>query len=126
MKGSLLNLAIKDSKRYITKGGFESEISLETPDSNTTVDVTGYATKHWLRFQDEISVVNTKSAHICISEEELREKLYPVRNSGNEVDLYQHRVKVIDSSNLIRSYVITETYPNETLGLIVCILSDIE
>jgi len=126
MGGNLLNLAIKDSKKYITKGGFESDISLETPDGNTSVDVTGYSTKHWLRFQDEISVVNTKSAHICISEEELTEKLYPVRNQSNEVELYNHRVKVVDSSKEVRNYIVSETYPNETLGLIVCILSDIQ
>lgn len=126
MSGNLLNNAKKDSKKYVTKGGFQSDIILKTADSLITIETTGYHTKHWINFDTDGNSVNSKNAHICLDEEKLTLLGYPVRNSDKEVSLKNHRVSVKDSSDEVKEYVIKEWFPNETLGLIVCILGDYE
>lgn len=124
MAGRFFNLAKRDSQRFITQQGFEENIVLQTPDGNTTLQTTGWNTKHWIKFVTDGLDVNAKNAHICLSETDLTSKGYPVRNSEQEVFLRNHRVDVVDSSGVSKLYVINEWFPNETLGLIVCILGD--
>lgn len=126
MRGNLLNKARRDSKKYITKGGFQEDIVLKTTDGLTTLETTGFVSKHWVSFDTDGNSANSKNAHICLSEDELVLANYPVRNSQNEVHLLNHRVSTTDSSGLVKKYVIKEWYPDETLGLIVCILGDYE
>lgn len=126
MSGNLLNRARRDSKRFITKGGFQENIVLKTTNGLISVETTGLASKHWINFDTDGSSVNSKNAHICIDEDALVLLGYPVRNSSNEVSLFNHRVLVPDSSGIIKEYLIKEWFPDETLGLIVCILSDYE
>jgi hypothetical protein len=68
--------------------------------------------------------VNTKNAHIAISEKFLSDASYPYRNLSGEVSLKNHRIAVADSTGLVKNYVIREIFPDETIGLIVCILGD--
>ena len=124
MAGDLLNTARIDAKSYITAGGFEENIVLTSPSPSPVIlETTGFATKHHISFS-EGEVVNSKNAHICIDENSLAEQDYPVRNEDGEVHLKNHRVSVKDSSGELKEYVIIEWFPNETLGLIVCILGD--
>lgn len=124
MSGGLLNKARRDSKKYITKGGFEENISLQTANGLISIETTGFVSKHHINFGTDGSAINAKNAHICISEEELVLKAYPVRNFQNEVYLLNHKVLAEDSSGVVKKYIIKEWFPDETLGLIVCILSD--
>lgn len=124
MAGSLLNRARKDAKKYVTKGGFEETIFLETPDGLTSLETTGFASKHWINFDTDGNAANSKNAHICLDEDKLALANYPVRNSNQEVFLLKHRVTVKDSSGIEKKYVVIESFPDETLGLIVCILGD--
>ena len=126
MSGNLLNKARRDSKKYVTKGGFQENIILETINGLVRIETTGFVSKHWINYDTDGSAVNSKNAHICLDEEQLVLLNYPVRNSQNEVHLYNHRVFTNDSSGVEKSYVIKEWFPDETLGLIVCILSDYE
>lgn len=126
MSGSLLSKARVDSKKYITRGGFHESITMETVDGLITVETTGFASKHWNNFDTDGLPINSKNAHICVDENDLISKSYPVRNQDGEIYLRNHRVRVSDSSNEIKNYLIKEWFPNETLGLIVCILSDYE
>lgn len=124
MPGSLLNRARKDSKKYVTTGGFEENICIQTPDGLKSLSTTGFVSKHWINFDTDGNAANSKNAHICLDEDKLVLGNYPVRNLNQEVFLLKHRVTVKDSSGLDKKYVIIETFPNETLGLIVCILGD--
>lgn len=126
MTGSLLNKAKSDAIKYVTKGGFEENIQLQTADGNTTLDTTGLASKHHINFDTDGNSVNSKNAHICLSEQDLIDNAYPYRNADEEVDLLRHKVNVKDSSGIIKNYVIIETFPSETVGLIICILGDYE
>lgn len=127
MAGSILTLARKDARNFITKGGFEEDIQIQTPPGGTivTVDITGLATKHHINFDSDDLPINTKNVHICISESDLTALGYPVRNAKNEVDLKNHQVIFKDSTGIDRTYKVNENYPDEALGLIVCILSDL-
>lgn len=125
MSGGLLNAARADAKRYIKEGGFEEEITLSTPSKNVTVNVKGLATKHHLSFDSDGLQVNAKNAHITLDEKELIDLGYPVR-VNEEILLINHLVSVPDSSGIIKNYVINNVFPDETLGLIVCVLGDYE
>lgn len=126
MAGNLLNRARLDAKKYITRGGFQEDITLTSPDGSIVLQTTGWNTKHWINFESDGSPINSKNAHICIDEELLVAANYPLRNSDQEVHLQKHRVSVVDSSGVVKEYIINEWYPDETLGLIVCILGDFQ
>lgn len=124
MAGKLLNRARLDAKKYITRGGFEEDITLIAPNGGPTLETKGWATKHWINFESDGNPINSKNAHICIDETLLTEAGYPLRNSDQEVHLKNHRVAVKDSSGIVKNYIVNEWFPDETLGLIVCILGD--
>lgn len=117
---------IKQDIQKITTdlSGFGIEINLTTPDDAISVDIVGLHTKHHLGIDTEGNQVNTKNTHIAISEQVLIDLAYPVRNANQEVFLRDHKVLVKDSTGVLKSYVIREWFPDETIGLIVCILGD--
>lgn len=87
------------------------------------IKVSGLHTKHHLGLDAELQKwVNTKNAHISVSEKFLVDGGYPVRNSEGDVDFQYHKVLVKDSTDNIVLYNIDQWFPNETVGLITCIL----
>ncbi len=90
-----------------------------------TAQVKGIHVKHHLSFDSETGKsVNGKRAHVSVSEKFLVDAGYPVRNSKLQVEMEDHLVKVIDSTGVLFTYVIRETFADERVGLIVCILGD--
>jgi hypothetical protein len=125
MSGALLNAAKKDTKLYVKEGGFQEDILLSTPSGDVTIQTTGLAAKHHINFDTDGTSVNAKNAHICIDEEALQLAAYPVR-VDEEINLLNHRVTFKDSSGINKKYIVKENFPDETLGLIVCVLGDFE
>jgi hypothetical protein len=125
MAGNILQAARKDSKKYVNEGGFESDIILTNPTSNISIETTGWAAKHHINFDTDGAPINAKNAHICVDEEKLEAGGYSVR-VNEEVQLIGHKVEVKDNSGILKKYIIKENFPNETLGLIVCVLGDLE
>ena len=125
MAGTILESAKADAKKYITEGGFEVDINITTPSDSNSLDTTGWATKHHLSFDTDGAPINAKNAHICLSEEKLSDAGYPVR-VDEEVNLLNHKIIVKDSSGVDKHYTIKENLPDETLGLIICVLGDLE
>lgn len=123
MSGDILQAARNDAKKILASGGFEEDITLSTPDGGLTISTKGLATKHHINFEME-GPVNSKNAHICIDESDITDKNYIVRNSDGEVNLLSHKVQVSDNTGEIKKYLIKEHFPNETLGLIICVLED--
>lgn len=124
MSGGLLQLAKRDAKKIVTSGGFQESMSITTKDGNTTVSLTGFATKHHMSFDTDGLPSNTKNVHVTIDENILIANGYPVRNNKGEVALNLHRVSYPDSTGAVKNYIVTETFPDETLGLITLILGD--
>jgi hypothetical protein len=125
MSGKLLEAARKDALNFITSGGFEEDIILTHPSGSPVLNLKGLHSKHWIGFDSDGSQINSKNAHILISEKVLVDSLYVTRNlkTGN-IDLLKHRITVKDSTLIEKEYVILECYPSETFGLIVCVLGD--
>lgn len=124
MPGTLLQSARADAKKYITEGGFEDNINITTPSGSISLDTTGWATKHHINFDTDGAPINAKNAHICLDEQKLTDAGYPVR-VNEEVKLRDHRIVVKDSSGIDKNYIVKENFADETLGLIVCILGDL-
>jgi hypothetical protein len=127
MSGKLLAQARLDAQKFVTSGGFEVDITLSTPDANTTIILTGLGTGRWVKFDNEGNSVNSAKNSITISEKTLNDLEYPVRSEKTgKVKLYGHKVSHLDSNGTPKNYVIEECYPNGSLGLIICILGDSE
>ena len=85
--------------------------------------VTGLHTKHHLGFNAELQKwANVKNAHISVAESEFIRIDYPLRNAAGEVFMQYHKVRVADSTGEERLYNVDQWFPDETVGLIMCIL----
>lgn len=105
-------------------GGWAAELTLTSPGGDVVV-VNGLHTKHHFGVEPQLQkLVNTKNAHISVSEKFLVDAGYPVRDSENEVNLSGHLVMVKDSTGSEVTYRIEQWFPDETIGLITCILGD--
>lgn len=102
---------------------FGVEIKLTAPDSTINI-ITGLHTKIHLGVSTDGTLVNSRKAHISFSELNLTN--YPLRNSRGEVDLRNHNLEVKDSTGIVKKYTIQQFFPDETIGLITCIVEDYE
>lgn len=119
----LLAAARQDMQTIATTGGFTADISLSTPDGSASASITGLSTGRWESYTDgQGNPVNSRSRHIAIPEQTLAGLNYPVRNAGGEVAMTNHRIVVKDVDGQERKYVISQCHPNETTGLLVCLL----
>jgi hypothetical protein len=127
MAGKLLQQARKDARKFLGSGGFEEDIILSNPTKTKTLNLKGFHSKHFISFDSDGNQINSKNAHILISEKDLIESDYPYRNQKTKnIDLYKHRIEAVDQNGELKKYVINENYPSETFGLIICILADAE
>lgn len=106
-------------------GGFGVSAIFTSP-LGVLVSVPVLHTKHHLSVDTDGNKVNSKNAHLSVAESNLIAALYPIRNAYNEVNLKGHKVTIKDSTGLDCTYMIREWFPNETTGLIVCVLADFE
>ena len=122
---SLLESAKRDIERITSNvGEFARAATFKAP-TGEEVTVNVLHTKHHLGVDAELKKwANTKNAHISVSEKFLVDAGYPVRNAEGKVYLEQHKVTVKDSTGTDCTYVIEQWFPNETIGLITCILGD--
>lgn len=104
---------------------FGVPMTLIAPNS-TTLAIVGIHAKHHTGFDEQGFPVNSKIASIAISEKQLTDASYPVRDANGEVNLRRHKVRAYDSTGIENEYMIDEFFPDETIGLIVCILKDYE
>lgn len=125
---SILDLARKDWQSITSDlAGFGVSLDLEAPNAET-VTVVGLATKHHIGIDTDGNLVNTKNAHCSFSEALLLENnpSYPLRGTDGEVALQGHKLTYADSTGGNKVYVIREWFPDETVGMVVCILEDFE
>ncbi|KKN54307.1 hypothetical protein LCGC14_0593620 [marine sediment metagenome] len=112
----------KSDIKAITSNPDEFGVSMTfTAPSGETATLNGLHSKHHMSMDTDGNMISSKNAHISVSEELLTAQNYPVRKAG-EVNLKNHRVSVKDSTGISKDYVIREWYPDETIGLITCIL----
>lgn len=67
---------------------------------------------------------NARQIHITFSETEMIAAYYEIRNAEGKVHLEGHLVSCADSTGITHTYIIREWHPDETLGIVRCMLGD--
>lgn len=120
---NLTELARRDWHQISTSdNGPGVEIKLTAPNS-TTLITTGLFTKHHLGINESGQAVNSRTVHFSISEKQLIDASYPYRTDGI-VNLRRHYAEIKDSTGVTTKYIIREWMPDETLGVILCVLGE--
>lgn len=121
---SILEFAREDFRDIIEdQEGFSNNITLSAPDGSISIDVQALTTSHRLSVDPETGMlVNAKNIHFSVSERTLNELGYPVRDANNEVSMRGHKVAFPDAVGVDGMYVIDQSWPNATLGVLVFIL----
>lgn len=112
------------NKVLTSASAFNTDIVFTSSDGETTVTIKGLAVKHNLKFDEYGTPVSSKTARITVSEKALTDVDFPVRNDNNEVYLNNCLVTWTDSANIEWTYIINVAHPDETLGNILCQISD--
>lgn len=126
---NLYDRAKRDVQRYTTdEKGWAESLLLSTPDGLITATFAALKSKVHLNVDGDGNLVNSRKSHITISEPALlaANPTYPIRNAGGEVDIKGHKVSLKDSTGTINTFIINQAFPDETIGLIVCILGSID
>lgn len=122
-----LMTSIRDSIALLTSDneGFGVNILLESP-TGETAEIKGLHSKHHLAVDGNGNRVNSKNAHITFSESVLiaANPVYIIRDAQGNVNLKKHKVTVQDSTGNDCTYVMSQWFPNESTGTIICTLSD--
>ena len=100
---------------------FSTEFTITSPTA-VILNAKGLFIKHHLGVDSDGNMVNSKKATITFAERSMGS--YPLRNLKGQVDLRGHKISVADSTGIVSNYMIREWFPDETIGLIVCILGD--
>jgi len=117
----------KQDIQQITSNTDEWGIDLEFIAPNGTIaNIVGIHTKHHLGIDTDGNRVNTKNVSISFSEQLLVDVNYPLRDANNNVNLAGHKLRAIDSTGVLNTYIINQWFPDESIGLIVCILNELE
>jgi hypothetical protein len=122
---SLIQAAQNDIKKITANlSEFALDVELIKPNGDI-VEIKAIHTKHHVGLDSDGLAVNAKTASISFSEYNLPEGV-SIRNAKNEVVLKNWKCNVIDSTGIVKNYIIREWFPDEMIGLIVCILGDFE
>lgn len=113
-------LAQSDLKRFTQ----ELDLTFTAPGVDPdVVTVKGLGTKHHLAINPNTGLtINSKRVHISVAESLLTDESYTTRDSNDQVNLINHKVSWKDERGVSKTYRINETWPDEGLGMIICIL----
>lgn len=93
--------------------------------TNQQVTIVGLHIKHHMSYDSDGNLINSKNASVTFSEKAMLDVGYNIR-VGGEVNLDKHKVSVKDSTGNVYNYMVKTWLPDETIGLITCILSAYE
>lgn len=119
---SIYEMAIRDWKKFSQ----QREATFIDADG-VEATVQAMPTSHWMSLGNSDGVdVDTKNAHIAVSEKLLTDEGYTTRNASGEISMLGHVVKWKDARGVEGVYTVRQTYPSNTVGIIVIILEDHE
>jgi len=124
----LIDQAKNDWQRFSSDpNAFGIPITFTAPAPGSEVSViNGLGTNHHVTIDTDGNTVNSKNSHVSVSEQLLVDDGYPTRAGGDEINMVGHRVSFEDSTGVTKEYQIDETLPDETVGMIICFLTDFE
>ncbi len=123
----MLEQAQADIKAIRTDpNGFTRRMTFTSKDGVSSAIIYGMHAKIHMAVDTDGSTINSKRAHVSIAESALTDLGYPTRNAQNECSLKDDKVSVVDSTGVLWQYKISEIFPDETVGIVVCFLKDFE
>lgn len=102
------------------KTGWGIDVTFTTPDGNITKTITMLAIKHSLGFDENGMAAVMPTARVSVSEDALKAVNYPTRDGNDNVSLLNHKVTWTDVEGITKTYIINKTFPDSTIGLILC------
>jgi len=118
--GQILNMARKDAHKILTSLGYETEITLKK--GLIEVVINGLGLVHHLAFDTEGQTVNTRTAHVTISEQACIDVDFDIRNDKGTVYMRDVLISFADCTGVIKTYMVKENFADDTLGVIVLML----
>lgn len=120
----LLDRARADARKILSDlSGWATVLTFTNPLGETTT-INGTFFKRTLPVVTDGADANVRQVHITFAEADMIESYYEIRNTAGVVDLYGHRVSCADSTGIVHTYAIREWHPDETLGIVRCMLAD--
>lgn len=115
----------KDTENFTMNSGGDGWGVEQKWTSPTGVNVTiiGVSVKHHMGYDSEGNLIRTKNASAVFSEKAMLDVGYSIRGTNGEVNMDKHKVQIKDSTGNFYKYSVKSWLPDETLGLIVCILN---
>lgn len=102
--------------------GFGTAVTFTTPDGLTTVICGAIAIRHSIAINEYNAPVKGTTARVTVSESALKELGYPTRDVNNRISLLTNKVSWVDVDGNTNNFIITELFPGNTNGIIVCTL----
>lgn len=112
---------IQQDIQDITSNADEFGVEMTISNGTDSITVVGLHAKRHLMDDTDGNNISTRKSYVSFSESLMTG--YPVR-INNVVSMIGHTVTVPDSTGTRYTYVINQSYPDETVGLIVCILGN--
>ena len=120
--GRVMDMARVDAHRFLTECGFENDIQLEK--YGVVSVIKGITPLIHMATDTDGVVINSKTAHVSITEQSLIDANVVYRKNGDgEIYMRDFIVGFSDSANRFAKYTVKEQYPDNTLGVIVLQLS---
>lgn len=125
---NLVDLAKKDIEAINSDkvNGWAVDLKFTNPTASLVVTIQGRSVKHHTSYDDEGNKINTRIASVSFSEKAMIDVGYSIRNTAGEVSMKKHLVEVKDSTGTLVKYRIEQWFPDETIGMVVCILGSYE
>lgn len=114
--------------RKLSQSAFDLELTFTNPDGETAT-IKGIGTRHSLSMDTDGMPVNMPNNHVTFCEELIQEANadYIIREPGSEeVKMTGHRVAFADSTGTVQEHIIKQAWPDQTVGMVVCILENEE
>ena len=122
---NLIEQARLDVLLITTNGDEFGQPVLFIPPVGDPVTVIARANKHHMGVDPQTGMtMNSKTPSVSVSEYALTLAGINCRNGAGQVDLKKYKVRWTDSSGIAATYIIDQQFPDETLGLIVLLLTD--
>jgi hypothetical protein len=122
---SLRDLARQDIEDITSNlNEFGLEITFTAPNDQEAVVVGTEAKIHMAIDFETGKEVSAQKASVTIAEKFFIDAGYPVRNAAGSVSMKKHKVDYIDSTGTTCNFEVVDTFPDETVGVIVFYLAE--
>jgi len=107
---------------------FDLDLSFESKNNGELATIKGIGTRHQIQVDTDGLPFNAPNIHVSFAESvlALANPIYPIRNVTKQEDIIMKDdlVSFVDNTGTLKLYQITEVFPSQTVGMIVCMCAD--